>query len=91
MKRTVVKIALITIAALASFAGCRKKTPKPVAIDEKTDKCEICHMAVKDNHFATEVMLENGKSIDFDDIGCLYKWMKQNKDKKAGQFLCEGL
>ena len=30
---------------------------------------------VMDNQFATEIILENGKALKFDDIGCMYKWM----------------
>jgi copper chaperone NosL len=82
MKHYYFKIALIAIITLVIIAGCGKKEYKPVAINEKTDKCEICHMAVKDNQFATEIILENEKAMVFDDIGCMYKWMKENKEKK---------
>ncbi|HJV17111.1 MAG TPA: nitrous oxide reductase accessory protein NosL [Bacillales bacterium] len=76
------KLFFITIIGLLVITGCGKKEYKPVAINEKTDKCDVCHMQVKDNQFATEIILENGKSFVFDDIGCMYKWMKKNKDKK---------
>ncbi len=82
MKRSSFKLLLMTIIALAAITGCGKKEYKPVSIDEKTDKCAVCNMQVKDNQFASEIILENGKSMVFDDIGCMYKWMKENKDKK---------
>ncbi|WML41168.1 nitrous oxide reductase accessory protein NosL [Neobacillus sp. OS1-2] len=82
MKHKLVNTCFIAILALFVVAGCSKKEVKPVAINEKTDKCEICHMAVKNNEFATEIILESGKSMVFDDIGCMYKWMKENPDKK---------
>jgi copper chaperone NosL len=82
MNHHLLKPFLLTIISLFIIAGCGKQEYKPVAIKEKTDKCEICHMAVKNNQFATEIILENGKSMVFDDIGCMYKWMKENKDKK---------
>lgn len=84
MKRQLLKVSLIAIISLLVITACGKKADKPVAINEKTDKCEICHMAVKDNQFSTELILENGKSMVFDDIGCMYKWLKENKDKKVG-------
>ncbi|MFC3886275.1 nitrous oxide reductase accessory protein NosL [Bacillus songklensis] len=65
-----------------ALAGCNQKDVQPVAIDEKTDKCAICNMSVMDNQFATEVVLENGKALKFDDIGCMYNWMAENKDEK---------
>ncbi|MEH7501245.1 nitrous oxide reductase accessory protein NosL [Neobacillus drentensis] len=83
MKNHLLKTVLLTIISLFVIAGCGKKEYKPVTINEKTDKCEICHMAVKNNQFATEIILKNGKSMVFDDIGCMYKWMKENKDKKV--------
>lgn len=83
MKHKLVKTFLMAILSLFIIAGCSKKEVKPVAINEKTDKCEICHMAVKDNEFATEIILENEKSLVFDDIGCMYKWLKENSDKKV--------
>jgi len=83
MNQKLLKPCLMAILALFIIAGCSKEEVKPVAINEDTDKCEICHMAVKDNEFATEIILENGKSMVFDDIGCMYKWMKENSDKKV--------
>lgn len=82
MKTNVIKIMLLTVISLLLISGCGKEETKPVAINEKTDKCEICHMAVKDNQFSTEIILENGKAIVFDDIGCMYSWMNENKDQK---------
>ena len=36
-----------------------------------------------DNQFATEIILENGKALKFDDIGCMYKWMEINPGEKT--------
>jgi copper chaperone NosL len=82
MKRQYVAICIITILSLFVISGCGKKEHQPVAINEKTDKCDICNMAVKDNQFSTEIFLDNGKSMVFDDMGCMDKWVKKNKDKK---------
>lgn len=82
MTRVGLTRSLILLAVFILLIGCGKKTPAPVAIKEKTDKCALCNMAVKNNQFATELMLENGRTLTFDDLGCMEKWMKQNKDKK---------
>ncbi|KEK23334.1 nitrous oxide reductase accessory protein NosL [Bacillus gaemokensis] len=66
-----------------AVVGCGKKDVEPVAIDEKNDKCDVCNMAVMDNQFATEVILENGQALKFDDIGCMHKWMDENKNEKT--------
>lgn len=64
------------------ISGCGKGEAQPVAINEKNDKCAVCNMAVMDNPFATEIMLENGKTLVFDDIGCMYEWLSDHKDKR---------
>ncbi len=52
---------------------------KAKAIDEAVDKCENCKMAVADNADATEIVLKDGKTLVFDDIGCMVnKWIKTN-------------
>ncbi|NWQ42397.1 nitrous oxide reductase accessory protein NosL [Bacillus sp. EB106-08-02-XG196] len=83
MNRYILKIILITILALLMITGCGKKEINPVAIHEETAKCEICNMQVKDNQFATEIILKNGKAIVFDDIGCMNQWMKENENEKV--------
>ena len=60
-----------------------EKGNSAVAIDEKHDKCDICQIGVTDNQFATEIILENGKALKFDDIGCMYKWMEINSGEKT--------
>lgn len=82
MKNLFLKLIFLTAAVLLMVTACSKKEAQPVAIDEKTDKCDVCSMAVKDNQFATEIILENGKTMKFDDIGCMNKWIEDNKDQK---------
>jgi copper chaperone NosL len=83
VKNPVFKTIAVVMASLLLIVGCGKKLPEPFTPNAKTDKCALCNMAVKDDHFATEVILENGKKLAFDDLGCLDKYMKQNKSKKA--------
>ncbi|MFC0296789.1 nitrous oxide reductase accessory protein NosL [Geobacillus jurassicus] len=70
----------IFIFIIGVITGCNQKA-EPVAIDEKNDKCDFCHMAVGNNQFATELVLKNGKVLKFDDIGCMYQWMKEHKNE----------
>lgn len=67
---------------VVALTGCSEKEVQPVAIDEKKDKCDICQMAVKDDQYATQTHLENGKVLKFDDIGCMHQWIKENKNEK---------
>lgn len=73
---------LLVIGVMSVLVACGNKEAKPVAINEKTDTCATCNMAVVNNQFATQIILENGKSLVFDDIGCMYAWVKANADKK---------
>lgn len=79
------KLGWIGISVILVFSlfmtACGKEEVKPAAIDHKTDKCDVCNMSVANNQFATEVALENGKILKFDDIGCMFKWEKEHEGK----------
>lgn len=50
-----------------------------------TDVCEVCAMAVPNNEHATQMVLKNHRSLKFDDLGCLYKWVEQNGEDEIGK------
>ena len=81
MKQKVLSFLLIA-GVITILAACGDKEVKPVAINEETDICATCNMQVVDNQFATQIILENGKSLVFDDIGCMYTWVESNKNQK---------
>ncbi|KMY49956.1 nitrous oxide reductase accessory protein NosL [Peribacillus loiseleuriae] len=64
------------------LAACGNDKAQPVAINEATDTCETCNMAVIDNQHATQIILENGKSMVFDDLGCMYEWITKHENEK---------
>lgn len=49
-----------------------------------TDVCEVCAMHVANNEHATQIVLENKRSLMFDDIGCLFKWIADNGEDDIG-------
>lgn len=71
-----------TLAALFSvgflLAGCGAEEAKPVAIQEGVDECEVCHMGIADDHNATQILLQDGRTLKFDDIGCMNTWAHEN-------------
>lgn len=82
MKQKVLSF-LLLIGVISILAACGgDKEVKPVAINEETDICAVCNMQVVDDQFATQVILENGKSLVFDDIGCMYEWVQDNSNQK---------
>ncbi|WP_338551317.1 nitrous oxide reductase accessory protein NosL [Paenibacillus sp. KS-LC4] len=73
---------IIVIALLTS--ACGAKEYKPQAINEETDTCVICNMAVKDDPYATQIITKDGQSLKFDDIGCMNDWKVQNGMETVG-------
>jgi len=86
MKKQFYFIGLIAFVFILS--ACGNKVVEPVAINDATDTCEVCNMAVVDNQHATQIVLENGKSIVFDDVGCMYEWLEGNSNETiAAEFV----
>lgn len=57
--------------ALALAAACRSSGgPEPIAWDRQA--CDFCHMHIGEPGFAAELILENGRTLAFDDPGCLF-------------------
>lgn len=78
MRKPILLMFALTVAAFIFLAGCGKKEYKPVAINVGVDKCEVCHMLIQDDQNATEIILKDGKPLKFDDIGDMYEWLKKN-------------
>ncbi|MBO1002247.1 nitrous oxide reductase accessory protein NosL [Pseudogracilibacillus auburnensis] len=57
---------------------------EPKDVDEETDVCEVCGMAILDNEHATQIVLQNERSLMFDDLGCLYEWKAENGEDDIG-------
>ncbi|SMG22915.1 nitrous oxide reductase accessory protein NosL [Paenibacillus aquistagni] len=75
---------LMLIGMLVLLAACGGDKYVPQAINEETDVCVICKMAVKDDQFATQIVTKDGQSLKFDDIGCLNKWKAENGTDTIG-------
>jgi len=75
-------IMAIVFTVLSACGG--GKTYKPVAINEETDKCEICNMQVKDDAFAVQLTTKDGKTYKFDDLGCMNEWKQKNGTDNIG-------
>lgn len=77
MKRWTLLSAVVMV-VLVMLAGCGKDKYPPVAINEEVDRCEICNMAIKDDAYATQIITAEGRSLKFDDLGCLNQWRVEN-------------
>lgn len=83
MRKIVLLLTLMVIASIFVVA-CSGETYKPVAINEDTDHCEICNMAIKDDQYATQIITKEGRSLKFDDLGCLHEWQVENGTETIG-------
>ncbi|MBP1989522.1 nitrous oxide reductase accessory protein NosL [Paenibacillus eucommiae] len=82
MKQLSLLVFLILITVI--IAACGKKEYQPQAINEDTDRCVICNMAIKDDAFATQIITKDGQSLKFDDIGCMNEWKVKNGTDTIG-------
>ena len=71
-----------TILLLIS-SGCARNEMKPVDIFAE-DNCANCRMAISDKHFASEIILQNGEVVKFDDLACLEQYRSKNPAIKIG-------
>ncbi|MBD2869001.1 nitrous oxide reductase accessory protein NosL [Paenibacillus arenilitoris] len=81
-KRTGLLALLLTLAL--TLAACGGEKYEAQAINEATDVCVICKMAVKDDQYATQIVTKDGQSLKFDDIGCLNTWKTENGTDTIG-------
>lgn len=70
---------------LILLTACGQKEYKPSEINEAIDKCEICNMQVANDKHATQIVTTEGRSLKFDDIGCLFEWKVQNGTETIGE------
>ncbi|MGF7035368.1 copper chaperone NosL [Paenibacillus mucilaginosus] len=86
MKNKFLLVTLFVLAVIVSGCGQQKYTAQ--AVNEATDKCEICNMQVKDDAFAVQLTTAEGKTYKFDDIGCMNEWKVKNASTAvAAQFV----
>ncbi|MDF2936022.1 MAG: putative lipoprotein [Paenibacillaceae bacterium] len=84
MKKYLLTYFLAGVLILGVLAACGKTEYKAVAINEGVDKCEICQMLIKDDQYATQIILKDQKPLKFDDLGDLYVWLNKNGRDNVG-------
>ncbi|MGZ9585407.1 nitrous oxide reductase accessory protein NosL [Paenibacillus marinisediminis] len=83
MKKKMFILAMVLI-IIGVMNGCGKEKYAAAAIHEETDKCTVCSMQVKDDAFAVQLTTTDGKTMKFDDIGCMHKWTQEHGDAAIG-------
>lgn len=75
---------VLAVLMMMAVVGCGQEKYKPVAIKEGVDKCEVCQMLIKDDQYATQIILKDQKPLKFDDLGDLYVWLGKNGRDQVG-------
>ncbi len=82
MKRfTKTKTALASLSLLLIFMSC--SSDAPVAIKLNKDNCDFCKMTIANGHMAAEIKTTKGRAYKFDDISCLFNYIKEHNDLKV--------
>ena len=72
-------VGVICSALILMAMGCGRKEVKPVDIFPE-DNCSNCRMAVSERAFASEIIVESGEVMKFDDLACLEQYRRKNPD-----------
>lgn len=76
---------LSLIVLMAIFASaCGANGHEPHDINEETDRCAVCKMAIANNRYATQIVTKDGQVFKFDDIGCMNQWMTDHGTDSVG-------
>lgn len=87
MKKTFLRLFGL-VGLILLLAGCGNEEVKPVEINESTDTCEVCNMMVANDQHVTQIALESGRTLVFDDLGCMYEWLDGHAEEKiAAEFV----
>lgn len=74
---------MILLLGTVMLTACGQKYAA-VPINEDVDICAVCNMQVKDDAFATQLITKDGKTLKFDDLGCMNQWKKENGTDNIG-------
>jgi copper chaperone NosL len=64
--------------------SCANKEAEPINLN--TDGCDFCKMKISDGKFGTELITSKGRIYKFDDMFCMIKYHKENKDVQIQSF-----
>jgi len=72
---------ILAFALVLSFMGCEKKQSSGYHnVHFDRDMCAECRMVVSDRNYVAQIVhVEKNEAYSFDDIGCLFLWMKANE------------
>src|SRR5690606_20278263 len=85
MRNRRLTMALTLVMAAVISVACGRSEYSARAVNEEPDRCAKCNMAVADDAHATQLVMKDGRTLMFDDIGCMYAWLAEHGDGEVGQ------
>ncbi|MBK6733855.1 MAG: hypothetical protein IPG61_07140 [bacterium] len=82
-RRTLLPVIIVAGVAVAALAGYIRRSeslprgPQDVVWDHT--QCAECRMSVSEKAYAAQMQLVDGRVLDFDDAGCLFRFAAQNE------------
>jgi copper chaperone NosL len=70
-------LAVLVLVAVVVRAQRLPEGPQPVAWD--AEACTHCHMLIGEPGFAAQLQTDDGRVLDFDDPGCLLRYLADDK------------
>ncbi len=65
------------LSLLAFLIACSRTGDGPVAVAYDKEPCGYCHMLIGEPKFAAQLITEDGDVLDFDDPGCLLRYVAE--------------
>jgi copper chaperone NosL len=75
-------VAALPFLVLCLSSGCSPSENRPAEILSE-DMCAHCRMAISNLRFASEIILESGEVLKFDDLGCLAAYQSSHSDRNV--------
>lgn len=75
--------------ALLLLSSCSRQ---PQEININKDNCSYCEMTISDMRFGAELLTDKGRVYKFDDLSCMFRFKKEQKDVKfSDQYVADYL
>lgn len=81
------KVLILMAGLFLLLAACQSKAAAPVEIKANEESCAECKMGIEELKSAAQIILEDGKPLLFDDIGCMINYLQQKEPKYEAAFI----
>ncbi|MBP2239669.1 copper chaperone NosL [Cytobacillus eiseniae] len=78
---------LMIMLAVVLAACSNSKAAAPVEIKANEDSCDACKMGIEDLQSAGQIIMDDGKPLLFDDIGCMIDYIQTHNPAYEAAFV----